>query len=161
MGIGVLWHLGFRNRYGVLDDSWLHRFGLPRPPSRGRSAVRRQQAGETLRPAGWAVCWGGLIQHTGQPPPFRKGRNGVKFVRHCLGVRSRKPLPLLRLTATRSVLPTPQLGTGSVLVTGLLHLEKTRYLSSTYCPNPTHTIRLIIGRCVGENMEREIFIIES
>jgi hypothetical protein len=102
MGIGVLWHLGFRNRYGVLDDSWLHRFGLPRPPSRGRSAVRRQQAGETLRPAGWAVCWGGLIQHTGQPPPFRKGRNGVKFVRHCLGVRSRKPLPLLRLTATRT-----------------------------------------------------------
>jgi hypothetical protein len=126
--------LEFRNRYEVLDDIWIHRVGLPRPPSRGRSAVWRPQAGETLRPAGWAVCWGRLIQPAAQPPSFRKGRDGRKFVRPLLEVRFPEPLTTLPLTAN-------QLGiaiTQARHKLGLHHpahpIKKIRYLSSACRP---------------------------
>jgi hypothetical protein len=46
--------------------------------------------------------------------------------------------------------PTTNFGISSVSVTLPHSNRKSRYLSSSYCPNSPQTTRLIIGRCVGE-----------
>jgi hypothetical protein len=87
-----------------------------------------------------------MIAHT--PSLSRSGYRGLRFgIGSEFGFKNRLQFFSLLNLATK-VLQT-RFGISSISVTTPFPIRKFRYLSSAYCPNSLHTIRLIIGRCVG------------
>ena len=70
----------------------------------------------------------------------------------------KNPFQFFNLLQPARYYPTTNFGIGSVSVTAPLPPEKTRYLSSSYCPAFQHTFLLIIGGCVARIVVGEIFI---